>query len=1048
MNPFRRHWLLWSFLLLLIAVTGGVWLGADVFLDRFVKPRLAAAVAEQLQADVALERIVLQGSSIQLDGLHIEKRDELDLAIPKIRLAWDWQDVWRRKLTRLEVEQPEVQVRLAKSTDSEPPPLAWPGLPFSIKTIVVQGGQIQVASGERQFLLNDLNISLPLGAPGPLQVRAEVGPEKLSLLLCGEAVVADTLRLRLDQLSWAGEELLDAPLELGWAADSGAGAEAAISLDNLDQATVSGWLAAFELSLPKSALTDWRVEELAISGRLEKDGVRFSVAVNGADFTVAERQLRVDEFRLEGVRPAQDWLLKIQAKLAVGLSATFQGTFGDSRLSGDWNVELVNLRRAAQRLAALSLSCSGGLGGGGTVDWQDGQGRIVAQLQGTAGEEDPSALWRLQSLSAKAEIDIDASHIQGNIQLNRDRQPWLSVSGTPEQARFKLEDFSLQDLKQVTENLLPDALQDFATLSAEGELRQGKKGIWDLSAEASAKSITLSAGEISEPHLALQARWQGERLLVDSLKLKSGWNGFGTTLPNVSLAADGTLSARSANVRINNLHVVDIEYLREDGMAGFTGGHVLSKGVVEWQQASRQISWSGTLALGVGEFLYGALYADLSDLPAEIEASLRFDIDQKILRLPQMRLRVADLLHCEQSGEVSAEHTVLTSQFELPDLDGKLAKLIKDIGAPSFPQLKDMDWRGRMQGEVEMSMDASGGVLAGMLQPQQVAFSWPETKLDVAGVDGRLPLLLGWGSRAVDSSFAVGPQGRLTVQRLQVGPVSLYQPELDLQSHLNRWHVTSPLLFDLAGGTLSIADLLAGWNVDGPLIGANIRLGGVDLGRLTEELQVAPLSGALNADLGEIRFHSNALESSGEVQVDVFGGHLRIRNIRYQDPFSSYATLHADLDFNDLDLQQLTQTFEFGEMNGVLHGYVHNLRLFGLVPSGFDALIESQESGKRNISVKALNNLAVISQGALLGTLSRGVYRFIDFYRYRKIGLRLNLENDVFRLTGTALPDDNRYLVYGGVLPPRIDIVAPQNAISFKEMLKRLRRIDRTSRGS
>ena len=130
-------------------------------------------------------------------------------------------------------------------------------------------------------------------------------------------------------------------------------------------------------------------------------------------------------------------------------------------------------------------------------------------------------------------------------------------------------------------------------------------------------------------------------------------------------------------------------------------------------------------------------------------------------------------------------------------------------------------------------------------------------------------------------------------------------------------------------------------------------------------------------------------------------------------------------------------------MNGIVDGYVHNLRLFGLTPSEFDLKFETRQEGKRNISVKALNNLSILSQGGISAALSRGIYRFIDFYRYRKIGFLCHLQNDVFRIRGTALPGSDRYLVYGGWMPPKIDIIAPTHAISFKEMLQRLSRVER-----
>ena len=481
-------------------------------------------------------------------------------------------------------------------------------------------------------------------------------------------------------------------------------------------------------------------------------------------------------------------------------------------------------------------------------------------------------------------------------------------------------------------------------------------------------------------------------------------------------------------------------------MAGFSGGHLQGQGLLEWQAGLSQVGWQGTLTGGVGEALYGAFYADLTKLPVTLAADVLFDSGQQLLGLRKLQIQAAGLGEVEQSGEVKPNRTSLVGRYDFPELGGKLATLVREAVGPSFPQLKEMAWQGRLQGDYQLVLAEGGGWLQTNLQPRRLDLSWNKNRLHLTGVGGILPVLVQWGAHPESLAIPGGQEGFLTMQKVEVGPLSLQPEPLEIHSLVNRWQITSPLIFSLADGTLRIANLTAGWNTAGPLFDADIRLTGVELKPLTEELQLPPMSGTLNADLGRIKYQNNALESAGKVKIDVFGGHLTVSNIRYQDPLSSYATLNADIDFSGLDLQQLTHTFEFGEMNGVLDGYVHNLRLFGLVPSRFDALIESRESGTRNISVKALNNLAVISQGALLGTLSQGIYRFIDFYRYRKIGLRLNLENDVFRLTGTALAGDERYLVYGGLLPPRIDIVAPQNTISFKEMLKRLSRIDRTSR--
>ena len=218
----------------------------------------------------------------------------------------------------------------------------------------------------------------------------------------------------------------------------------------------------------------------------------------------------------------------------------------------------------------------------------------------------------------------------------------------------------------------------------------------------------------------------------------------------------------------------------------------------------------------------------------------------------------------------------------------------------------------------------------------------------------------------------------------------------------------------------------------------------VDLERLTEELGVLALKGRLAADLGKIRYAGDVFDTAGTMEISVFGGDILVRNMRLESPLTPYASFFADIDFTGLDLFQLTRTLSFGEMNGIADGYVHRLRLFGKTPSRFAAAFATRESGKRNISVKALNNLTVISQGGISEALSRGIYQFIDFYRYRKIGIACTLEKDVFRLQGTARADSARYLVDGGILPPRIDVVISSPTISFTEMVKRLQRIERT----
>jgi len=253
-------------------------------------------------------------------------------------------------------------------------------------------------------------------------------------------------------------------------------------------------------------------------------------------------------------------------------------------------------------------------------------------------------------------------------------------------------------------------------------------------------------------------------------------------------------------------------------------------------------------------------------------------------------------------------------------------------------------------------------------------------------------------------------------------------------------------VLQIADGTVTGEGLALGRNQNGLQFEGLFTVAEIELEALTRYLELPTMAGRIDANLGRIHYAEGVLRSAGEARIDVFDGRIRIRNIRLDASSLAYPQAYADLDFTAVDLYQLTQAFSFGAMNGIVDGYIRDLRLFGTTPAKFSARLESREEGKRNISVKALKNLTILSQGGLSAALSQGVYRFIDFYRYRKIGFVCDLEKDVFQVRGTARSDSDRYLVYGGFLPPKIDIIAPPAAISFSEMLKRLQRIERAEK--
>ncbi len=77
--------------------------------------------------------------------------------------------------------------------------------------------------------------------------------------------------------------------------------------------------------------------------------------------------------------------------------------------------------------------------------------------------------------------------------------------------------------------------------------------------------------------------------------------------------------------------------------------------------------------------------------------------------------------------------------------------------------------------------------------------------------------------------------------------------------------------------------------------------------------------------------------------------------------------------------------------------------------------------------------------------LAGTVVSFFKEFSYKKIGVAASLENDVFKVNGTIKKNGLEYIVKTGGLTG-VDVINlnPDNRISFKDMVKRIKRIKST----
>ncbi|MDH5357132.1 MAG: hypothetical protein OEW63_00710 [Gammaproteobacteria bacterium] len=229
------------------------------------------------------------------------------------------------------------------------------------------------------------------------------------------------------------------------------------------------------------------------------------------------------------------------------------------------------------------------------------------------------------------------------------------------------------------------------------------------------------------------------------------------------------------------------------------------------------------------------------------------------------------------------------------------------------------------------------------------------------------------------------------------------------------------------------------WSFDGLLTP-------ISMESLSTALKWPLLHGKLSGVIPNVSYVDQHIQVDGALMVKLFDGTTVIRNLRLDKPFGALPQLYANVDLLGLDLETLTQTFDFGKITGKLNGKMTNLRLSNWQPVEFDASFSTPEGDKsrRRISQKAVDNLSQIGGGAG-GVLSRSFLRFFEDFSYQRLGLKCKLTNEVCEMSGVGEAEQGYYIVKGGGLPPRINVVGYTRRVNWPDLIERLKAVSKSS---
>ena len=456
--------------------------------------------------------------------------------------------------------------------------------------------------------------------------------------------------------------------------------------------------------------------------------------------------------------------------------------------------------------------------------------------------------------------------------------------------------------------------------------------------------------------------------------------------------------------------------------------------VLQLEAARKKEGWAGTAEIDwkTGEAFFNPLYITAEHLP-HIHMQATLSADGKELHIARLAPTVADMQGIEADGLLALSPTQLQRgrvRFRDADLARIGARWLAPVLFPDDPQ-KAL-FTGHAEGEIAFD---EGRLDALDVRVKNASIDVPSRPLRLGPMDGEIP----W--RRTDAGrFHLAIAGGQW-HKLKLGAFAL-------EGHFNGPEIHfSPIRMPIVDGALRLDDFTLrhvsndGWYGEG-----SARIETMTMEELSAALDLPEMHGVLAAELPGLQMRPGEIRLDGQLTVGVFDGILAARDLRILEPFGSTSRLTTNIHAHRLDLYQLSRTFAFGHMQGLIDGTVDNLILHRWRPISFRARITSSEGGhNRLISQRAVENLTEMAGG--MASLQRAALRVFKNFNYRRLGVGCVLEEGVCTLSGI---DDNgtgeRMVFVEGSGIPALSIVGYNRRVDWSEFVDRLQAVIESNR--
>ena len=449
----------------------------------------------------------------------------------------------------------------------------------------------------------------------------------------------------------------------------------------------------------------------------------------------------------------------------------------------------------------------------------------------------------------------------------------------------------------------------------------------------------------------------------------------------------------------------------------------------------------------VGEILWGKYYLDLGAMPFNASGRLKINTDQGLFIVDRLETALKNLIVLTVSGSArsAAEGLKLDLRLNVPAVKAQslYRHLIVEPHKYDQPNLNDVRIDGRIGGEIALYGDLRSMRAKGRAYWQQGHVSTNNGTISLSGVELDLPF---WYQSAPQATPSSTLTGHLTVEKMQLPYLGEQPLALNFDVGPNRLVLRQPPALRLFSGRIDLGPVvLTNLFHEHAMLETHISATGIEIDSLLKGIWSQPTGGILSGRLESVRLENNRLTSRGTVTIDIFDGSIDIIDPGVSGPLTSIPVFFFNSRINDLGLEKMTAGTAFGKIQGILRGSATDVEIVSGQPQKFELRLEtvSKKGVQQKINVRAVESIASLGGGGspFVG-LAGSFARFFREFPYWKIGIAASLENDVFRVNGTITEDGKEYLVkksgFSGV-----DVVNlnPNNRISFKDMVKRIKRI-------